>query len=154
VRRTWAAFWRGFTSPFAGAWKVAACCGGGSEGDSVDAWKEAWSNDIAPKLPASGLRALRQELLEPTGRLCQGNVVRQDDNGRCLKACAIGFAGWEGESLDSAEDVSGFFWTVILACPPWQADFFLNWVDATPFNMVAAALVPMIDDELNSREGD
>jgi hypothetical protein len=72
-------------------------------------------------------------------------------------ACALGFCGWQGESLATVGEVEEFFARVCFEADHRLGEaaacrHFLNWFDDTPRNVMRHALLAEVDLALEARQ--
>lgn len=128
---------------------------------TLPAWQLAWRNGFAPLLSATALTALAKALRLNDPALIQGATTEPPplDCARALPvqgACALSYCGWQGEGLETVDQVEEFF---VRSC--YEADqrlgesaacrYFLNWFDETPRADMRRQLLAEIDDELARR---
>src|SRR5215831_9634429 len=106
------------------------------------AWQFIWRSGFAPVLSTEALLALKEALERDDPTLIQGTTtdpppLQVMSDWPVTSACAVAYAGWRGEGLDTVQSVEEYF---ARAC--FQADqnlgepcacrWFLNWYDETP----------------------
>jgi hypothetical protein len=80
----------------------------------VEAWQKVFREGLAPLLSTKSLEALRKALVEDDPRLLQG-VTTQPPPLQCVQdwpvegCCLVGFAGWQGDGLETVAEVEEFF---------------------------------------------
>jgi hypothetical protein len=110
-------------------------------------------------LSRNALEALRDALRDDDPRLIQGATTTPPPL-QCVQdwpveaACVIGYAGWQGEGLETVAEVEEFFartsYQIDLACgEPAGCRFFLNWHDETPREEMRRELLPEVERSLN-----
>lgn len=127
----------------------------------MEAWRIVWREGFAPGLSVAGLRALRDALASDDPRLQQGRTTDPPpltcvQEWPCEGACAVGFAGWRGEKLETIGQVEEYFARLC-----YDADIrvreqaacrhFLNWFDEAPRDVMRAELIAEIDLALSGR---
>jgi hypothetical protein len=125
------------------------------------AWQKSWREGIAPQLWTAGLRALQRALKTDDPALRQGVTVDPSEmpetEGKPVSAaCAIGFAGWKGDGLQTVTEVEEFFartvWQATQATgDPLAAKWFVNWHDETPREEMRRELLTEVNRELAER---
>lgn len=128
----------------------------------MKAWQRVWREGIAPELSVEGLRALEAALLRDDPRLAQGYTTSPPAfeimaDSPVEAACAVAFAGWQGDGISQVGDVGEFYSSVLV-----NADYrlkehgachhFLNWFDETPRAEVRKALLPEVRLAIESRK--
>lgn len=128
----------------------------------MEPWREVWRKGFAPVLSTGGLLALKDGLCEDDSRLMQGSTTTPPpiacvQDWPCEGACALGFAGWQGDGLETVGDVEAYF-----AQTCYQADerlgepagcrWFLNWFDDTPRDEMRRTLIDEIELVLQERK--
>lgn len=124
----------------------------------LEPWQANWRG-IAPLLPTAGLKALREALVSGDPELIRKHTVleRPQDGDkdwtepRPAGACAIGYCGWKGMSLERCGRVDQFVLAVGTAAG--GATAFLTWYDGQPWDVVRPALLAEVEHELAAREG-
>lgn len=127
---------------------------------SVPAWKVVWRKGIAPQLTVGALVALKKALLTDDVRLLQGATTSPPPFNTVKKfpvdaACALGYCGWQGEGLSTAEQVDDYFHQLC-----WEAEklsgyptrWFLNFFDDTPRAEMRRELLIEVQAALDSRK--
>jgi hypothetical protein len=105
-------------------------------------WQMVWRKGFAPFFSTRALLALQKALEKDDLALIQGATIDlppipEVADWPITAACAVAYAGWQGEGLETVESVEEFF---AKAC--FQADqtlgecgacrWFLAWYDETP----------------------
>ncbi len=101
------------------------------------------------KINAYGFQALALALESDDARLQQGvttTPLAATADWPCAGACVLGYAGWQGDGLETVGQVETFFAQLC-----YEADvrlkeasgvrWFLNWFDETPREEMRAALL-------------
>ncbi len=76
----------------------------------MESWRKVWRTAIGPYLSTAGLEALRQALVTDDPRLIQHHTC-EPVGLMCLqdfpveKACALGYAAWQGDGLETVGEV-------------------------------------------------
>jgi hypothetical protein len=129
-----------------------------------ESWRRAWRMGFAPVLSNAALEALYHALDTGDPRLVQGSTTSPHPlqcvaDRPCEAACAIGYAGWIGEHLETVAQVEEYFARICHAAEVLEntsgRDFvpnFLNWFDRTEPAEVRELLMPEIARELRRRE--
>ncbi|HLJ96276.1 MAG TPA: hypothetical protein VKU02_24090 [Gemmataceae bacterium] len=133
------------------------------ESESLTAWQRAWRYGIAPSLSAKGLLALQQALERGDPALIQGATIvppplQAVQNWSVEAACAIGYAGWRGEGLNTVAQVEAFFAHVCFEADqelgePAAASYFLNAYDTWTRSEMRRLLLPEVNLALAQRGG-
>lgn len=108
----------------------------------MESWRRVWREGFQPIMPEAGLVALLEALQTDDVRIMQGATTSPPpmmcvQDWPCDATDAIGFAGWQGNSLETVGEVEEFF---ARACfdadqrlgEPAACRYFLNWFDDTP----------------------
>jgi len=127
----------------------------------MQSWKLVWREGFVPVLPTAGLVALREALLSDDPRLTQGSTTTPPpllcvQDWGCEGACALGFCGWQGESLATVGEVEEFFARVCFEADQRLGEaaacrWFLNWFDDTPREPMRRELLAEVDRALEAR---
>lgn len=135
----------------------------------MELWRKMWREVLAPQLSTKGLTALQDALTKDDSRLVQENTVTLDAHGRPNHACAIGYAGWIGDGLETTVEIEDYFERMSAArdmpggdgLPAlsrmevgemWcHKDNFLSFFDENPRKEVFAKLLPEVSRELARR---
>lgn len=78
-------------------------------------WQDAWRRAIAPQMEVRHLLALRAALAENDRRLVTSGTtvyprpLQHNLDRTAEAACAIGFAGWQGDGLTTVKQVRDWF---------------------------------------------
>src|SRR4051812_6395754 len=77
-------------------------------------WQQVWREGAAPLLSTEGLLALREALRADDQRLLQGATTTPPPLACMLDwpveaACLLGYAGWQGDGLETVAEVEEFF---------------------------------------------
>jgi hypothetical protein len=127
----------------------------------MTAWQFVWRNGFAPILSTPALLALKYALEKDDPALIQGATTDPPPipaiaDWPVTAACALAYAGWRGEGLDTLGAVEEFF---ALAChradqqlgEPGACRWFLSWYDETPRADMRRLLAEEIDRTLAER---
>jgi hypothetical protein len=128
----------------------------------MERWKQVWREGFTPFLPTEGLLALRDALVTDDPRITQGSTTTPPPL-LCVQdwlveaACALGFCGWQGESLGTVGEVEEFFARVCFEADnrlgePAACRHFLNWFDDTPRNVMRQELLAEVELSLDARK--
>jgi hypothetical protein len=125
------------------------------------AWRRVWRLGIAPKLYTGGLLALRRALVTSDPELVQGVITEPAPFGHLgdfpvTAACAVAYAGWKGEKLETVAEVEEFFARVCSYADqtlgePAAIRYFIDWFDETPADRMRLALLAEVTAELRRR---
>lgn len=125
-------------------------------------WQRVWRQGFALTLSRPALAALRRALLLDDPRLVQMHTTLPPALGGAgahavQAACALGFCGWQGESLATVDDVNAFFAKTCLAADerlgePAASRYFLDWFDKTPRHRMRHLLLAEVELALQSRQ--
>jgi hypothetical protein len=117
-------------------------------------WKQVWHKGIAPQISLAGLQALHQALSSNDDRLIQHDTVRhKTSTAGVIGACAIGYCGWQGLSLERSYEILGYFRNISDKCAlngEKIADF-LEWFDSNDRAEVFAALLAEVSISIADR---
>ncbi len=127
----------------------------------MESWKVVWRKAAAPLLSTPGLVALRQALVADDPRLLQGATTTPPPL-RCVEdwpvegACALAYAGWQGDGLETVGDVEEFFARLCFEIDqrlnePGGRRWLLNWFDETPRAEMRRLLLPEVGAALETR---
>ena len=125
------------------------------------AWQRTWRQGIAPQLSTEGLLALKRALERDDPMLTQGATTQP----RSLQAvqawpveaaCAVCYAGWQGEGLQTVAEAEQFFARVCYEADevlgePSAARYFVNWFDETPRDEMRTLLLEEVERTLAER---
>lgn len=135
-----------------------------SEETWMEAWRKVWREGVAPLLSEEGLIKLREALETDDQRLCQGFTTvpyphEINDYLPVEKACAISYAGWQGDGLETVGEVEEFFARMCFEIDqrlgePAACRWFIGYFDETGREEVRKELFPEVVLALNSRERD
>jgi hypothetical protein len=124
-------------------------------------WQRIWRSGIAPHLSSAALRALRTALLRDDHRLVQGRTMTPPplaglDGAQVEAACAIGWAGWQGDGLATVGELERFFDHICAVADeavgePTACRHFLDWFDQTPRPTMRRLLLAEVDESLGRR---
>jgi hypothetical protein len=128
---------------------------------SIPASIRAWRDGIAPTLSTAGLKALQKAVDEDDSRLIQG-VTTSPPPLQCVQdwpvesACAVAFAGWQGDGLNTVGEVEDFFARVCHIADtrlgePAAVRHFLNVYDSLDRDMMRKVLLVEVELELAKR---
>jgi hypothetical protein len=130
----------------------------------MDSWRMVWREGVAPQLSTAGLEALLCGLRENDPALVQGSTTAPPPV-QCMQecgvegACAIGYAAWMGDGLETVGAVEEFFARVCFEADqalgePAGCRRFLNWFDDTPREEVRRLLSEEIERTLAQRRNE
>jgi hypothetical protein len=125
-------------------------------------WKKCWRYGYVPQLSTHSLEVLRDALMKDDSRLIQGATTSPPPL-QCVqdwpveKACAVSFAGWQGEDLTTVAEVDEFFARSAFECDrrlgePAGCRWFLNWFDETPRAEMCRRLLKEVRYNLAQRQ--
>lgn len=127
----------------------------------MESWRSIWREGFAKVLPLKGLEALADALRADDPRLVQGATTYPPpvlcvDDWPCEQACALGYAGWQGESLATVGNVAECFSRYCIASDaltggPGDCRWFLNWFDDCPRDEVRRELLPEVERAIRER---
>jgi hypothetical protein len=128
----------------------------------MTAWQRSFHDGIAPLLSTRALLALKKALAVDDPALIQGATTdpppqQAVQDWLVEAACAIAYAGWQGEGLATIGEVEDYFANVCFGADkalgePAGCRWFLTWFDETPRGPMRLALLAEIDLALASRE--
>ena len=127
----------------------------------MNSWQRVWRFGIAPQLSDAALGAIRRALLTDDSRLLQGRTMTPPplvglDCAAVEGACAIGWAGWQGEGRATVAALERYFDRICSAADealgePAACRHFLDWFDATPRPLMRRLLLAEIERTLSRR---
>jgi hypothetical protein len=128
----------------------------------MKAWQRSFREGIAPLFSTHALLALKRALTQDDPALIQGATTEPPplqavQDWPVDAACAVAYAGWQGEGLATVGEVEDFFAQICFRADkalgePAGCRWFLNWFDDTPRGQMRLALMAEIDLALASRE--
>ena len=128
----------------------------------MESWRKAWREGLAPLISTEGLVALRVALATDDARLLQGATtipppVRLSMDYPVEAACALGYCGWQGESLATVAEVEEYFARLCFEADerlgePAACRWFLNWFDDAPRDEVRRELLQEVELSIQNRE--
>ena len=127
----------------------------------MESWRMVWRDGFAPVLSTTGLLSLRDALRVDDPRLVQGATTTPPPL-LCVQdwlveaACALGFCGWQGESLATVGEIEEFFARVCFEADRRLGEaavcrWFLNWFDDTPRDAMRRELLGEVELALSNR---
>lgn len=127
----------------------------------MKSWRQVWRDGFVPVLPTKGLQELATALRTDDPRLMQGSTTTPPPL-MCVQdwpveaACALGYCGWQGDSLESVGEVEEFFARACFEADqrlgePAACRWFLNWFDDTPRDVMRAELLAEVELALTDR---
>ncbi len=130
----------------------------------VESWRTCWRDGFAPCLSLPALEALKTAVLTDDTRLCQGGTTVPAPlsfvlDWPCEGACAVGYAGWQGDGLETVGDVEQFFAKLCFEADkrlgePAGCRWFLNWFDDTPRETMRKELAGEVETSILARHLD
>lgn len=127
----------------------------------MERWRDCWRRGIAPLLSTASLAVLVKALVEDDPRLIQGatcvpGVIEVTASWRPEQACALGYAGWIGDGLETVSEIEEFYVRLCDAIDERLADglgfrWFVNWFDDTPRLEMRSQLLPEVERSLSER---
>ena len=127
-------------------------------------WDQVFREGIAPQLTLDDLAALETALESDDPRLIQEGTthpppLRSFEECTVEGACAIGYAGWQGRSLETVGAVENVFGKVCLETDrrmqePTACRTFLSWFDSQPRADVREKLLWVVRSVINRRRLD
>jgi hypothetical protein len=129
----------------------------------MESWRKVWRDGAAPLLSVSGLEALRRALLDDDLALLQGATTTPPPL-QCVQdrpveaACALTYAGWKGEGLETVGEAEEFFARMCFEIDQRLHEsagcrWFLNFWDETPRKEMFALMLPEVERALLIRAG-
>jgi hypothetical protein len=110
--------------------------------DVMPSWQRVWREGIAPNLSTAGLEALRRALADDDPTLLQAATTEPPPlqplaDWPVEAACAVAYAGWQGDGLSTVAEVEEFFARTCYAAELHLGEagacrWFMNWYDETP----------------------
>jgi hypothetical protein len=129
--------------------------------EPIEAWRWCWRQGFAPLLSAEGLVALRDALVRDDQTLLQGATtcpppMRCVQDWPCEGACAVGFAFWRGDGLDTVSEIDEAFARASFEASERLGEragcrHLLNFWDETPREKAREALLPEVELALRER---
>jgi hypothetical protein len=121
----------------------------------MERWRRVFREGIAPQLPLEALEALRRGLLRFDPRLRPGHTV-EGQGVAIFYACAIGYGGWQGLHLETADDVENFFAEVCFRAnqildDPGACSAFITWFDDNRREFVFPLLLSEVNRAIAKR---
>jgi hypothetical protein len=126
-------------------------------------WQRTFRVGVAPLLSSQALRKLKAALVSDDSRLIQGGTTEPPPlfsvrDWPVESACPIAWCGWQGEELQTVEEVDTFFSRITYECGRAMGDslasgLFLNWVDDTPRAEMREKLAAEVGRVLELRAG-
>ncbi len=127
----------------------------------MESWRKVWRVGIAPQLSIAALQSLAKALRDDDQRLIQGATTSPPPLASVQEwpveaACALGFCGWQGESLETVAEVEEFFARTCFEADqrlgePAAVRFLLNWFDNTPRDEMRRELLVEVERSLDER---
>jgi hypothetical protein len=126
-------------------------------------WQRVFHVGIVPQLSTCGLLALHRALTLDDPALLQGATTEPPplqavQEWPVRAACALAYAGWQGDGLESVGEVEDFFARLC-----WEADkalgepaairYFLNWFDQTERTEMRRLLLCEVEFAIAERRG-
>src|SRR5262245_19910705 len=128
----------------------------------MTAWQKVFREAIAPQLSTRALLALKKALPIDDPALIQGATTEPPplpavQDWPVGAACAVAYAGWQGEGLATVGEVEDFFAQICFGADkalgePAGCRWFLNWFDETPCGQMRRELMGEINLALASQE--
>ena len=127
----------------------------------MESWRMVWREGFVPVLSTAGLTALRDALRGDDPRLVQGATTTPPPL-MCVQdwpveaACALGFCGWQGDSLETVGQVEEHFAKCCFEADqrlgePAACRWFLNWFDDTPRDEMRRELLAEVERAIEER---
>jgi hypothetical protein len=128
----------------------------------MTAWQRTFREGIAPLFSTRALLALKRALTQDDPALIQGATTEPPPLQAVQEwpveaACAVAYAGWQGEGLATIGEVEDYFAQACFGADkalgePAGCRWFLNWFDETPRDQMRRELLAEIDLALASRQ--
>lgn len=128
----------------------------------MDAWEKVLRDGFLPGMSRTAKEALLEACLSDDPRLTQGSTTTPPplmcvQDWPCEGACAVGFAGWQGDGIEAVGGVEEYF---ARQChdadrrlgEPAACRYFLNWFDDSPRGDALAAVAAVVRDVLAAEE--
>lgn len=127
----------------------------------MESWRLVFRDGFAHVLSDNALRALAEGLRFDDPRITQGSTTTPPPL-MCVQdwaveaACCLGYAGWQGEGLDTVGEVEEFFARACFAADerigePAACRWFLNWFDDTPRQEMRRELLAEVERAMKER---
>jgi hypothetical protein len=121
----------------------------------MEPWRRVFRKGIAPQLPVEALEALRKGLLKFDPHLRPGHTV-EGRGATIIYACAIGYGGWKGLHLETADDVESFFTEICVRAnqilgDPGACSAFITWFDGNRREFVFPLLLAEVNRAIAQR---
>jgi hypothetical protein len=127
----------------------------------LEDWRHCWRTGFAPQVSDAGLAALRRALTEDDPKLIQNGTTTPPPL-QCVldwpaeAACPVGYAGWQGDGLETMGEVENYFGALCLEAgqrlnDPAGPGALLNFIDQTPRNDMRRELLAEVERELSRR---
>ncbi len=127
----------------------------------METWRRVWREGVEPLLSDSAIKALQEAVLTDDIRLVQGCTttpppLQEVQDWPVEAACALGYAGWQGEGLTTVGEVEEFFARMCYEIDqrigePAGCRHWLNWFDDTPRGFMRSELLGELTLALESR---
>ncbi len=128
----------------------------------AERWQEVFRIGIAPQLSDAGLEALAVALRDDSPQLLQGCTTEPPPlpcvmDFRPEAACLIGYAGWQGDGLNTVSEVDKFFNRACFICDevigePGAVGYVVNLFDGTPRDEMRRLFLPEVEAVLAARK--
>ena len=127
----------------------------------MESWQKVWREGLEPLLSTTGLQALGDALAKDDPRLLQGATTVPLPS-QCVQdwpveaACALGFCGWQGEKLETVDEVEEYFARMCFEIDqrlsePAACRWLINWFDETPREQMREQLLAEVNRSLAQR---
>ena len=126
----------------------------------MESWRKVWRDGVAPLMSDDGLIALRKALIDDDPKLIQGGTTNPPplqcvQDWPCEAACALGYAGWQGDGLNTVGEVEEYFARMCHEIDQRIGEpagcRWLNWFDETPRDEMRRLFLEEITLELGNR---
>lgn len=124
----------------------------------MESWRKVFRRGVLPQLSTRCCEKLRDGLLVDDERIIQGATTSPPPlqcvrAWPCEAACLLGYAGWQGEGLETVADVEKFFATVCAEADRLLGEkagirHLLNWFDETPRDIMRRQLLAELNRHL------